>query len=151
MYGSPDFWFKPGNPWRFKKGQSGNPGGRPKLLSDAYREWLAAENEDGVTNAAALASRLGEAAISFADVPAAKELRAATEGERVRTWEDDVADLLRDGRATLEDVTNEFGKEAAARIAARAGLSGSESTSVHQSPPTNATDNNPSDPTPAAQ
>ena len=30
--------FKPGNPWRFKPGVSPNPGGRPKLLSEAFRQ-----------------------------------------------------------------------------------------------------------------
>lgn len=80
-----DVWFKPNNPWRFPKGKSGNPGGRPKLLSDAYREWLAAEDENGISNAAKVAQRLGEATVVYgADVSAAKELRQATEGDLIR-------------------------------------------------------------------
>lgn len=76
--------FKPNNPWRFAKGKSGNPGGRPKLLSDAYREWLASQDDQGVSNAAKVALRLGERTVNEADVSAAKELRQATEGDLIR-------------------------------------------------------------------
>ena len=73
--------FKPGNPWRIKPGEVRNPGGRPRLLSDAYREWLAAENEQGVTNAANVAVTIGTRAM-IGDVQSAKELRQATEGDK---------------------------------------------------------------------
>lgn len=41
---------------------------------------------------------------------------------RAETWEDDVADLVRAGDATIADVKAEFGDEITARIAARVGL-----------------------------
>lgn len=46
---------------------------------------------------------------------------------RAETWEDDLAELVQQGKASLEDVTGEFGKEIAARIAARVGISPGES------------------------
>lgn len=71
-------------PW--KKGDpSPNPGGRPKGMSDAYKEWLATVNENdplGRTNA-----QLGAASIGLemlkGDVSAAKEIRSATEGDKI--------------------------------------------------------------------
>lgn len=69
-----------GNPWRFPKGKSGNPGGRPKSISDAYREWLEAEDQNGVTNASKIAINIGFRA-ALGDVQSAKEIRSATEGE----------------------------------------------------------------------
>lgn len=68
---------------QFKPGKSGNPGGRPKGLSDAYKEWLAAVNANdplGRTNA-----QLGAMAIGLemlkGDTAAAREIRSATEGD----------------------------------------------------------------------
>lgn len=75
--------FKPGNIYAWPKGFTPNPGGRPKKLSDAYREWLelpSKENPD-ITNAQAIAARQGHEAAQ-GDVTAAKEIRQATEGER---------------------------------------------------------------------
>jgi len=122
--------FRPGNPWRFQKGQSGNPGGRPRLISDAYREWLAAEDEQGVTNAAKIAFAQGLKAIVSMDTQAAKEIRQATEGTRLTTWQDDVVKLLREGKVTPEQVQDEFGDELAAELASAAGLSGSQGGEV---------------------
>jgi hypothetical protein len=102
--------FQPGNPWRFKPGQSGNPNGRPKLLSGAYQDWLAAEDENGMTNASHVALALGARSIS-GDVNAAKELRSATEGTRVTTWQDEVVALLKSGQVTPEDVIEELGDD----------------------------------------
>ncbi len=73
--------FQPGNPWRIQPGEVRNPGGRPKLLSESYRDWLSAENEDGVTNAAGVAMSIGKKAIK-GDVQAARELRQTTEGDK---------------------------------------------------------------------
>jgi hypothetical protein len=49
-----------GSPFRWKKGQSGNPGGRPKhLVADALRDVLAERDEAaGTTNADAIARNL---------------------------------------------------------------------------------------------
>jgi hypothetical protein len=73
--------FKPENPWRMKPGETRNPSGRPKLLSDAYREWLAHEDDEGVTNAAKVAVKVGTVAAS-GDIQAARELRQSTEGDK---------------------------------------------------------------------
>jgi hypothetical protein len=74
--------FKPGNPWRIKPGEVRNATGRPKLLGDAYREWLAHGDEFGVTNAAKVAIAVGALATK-GDIQSAKELRQATEGDRL--------------------------------------------------------------------
>lgn len=113
--------FEPGNPWRFIPGKSGNAGGRPKLLSDAYREWLAAEDKHGITNAAHITLAVGDKALG-GDAQAVREIRQATEGERIRAWQDDVIDLLRAGKVSVEDVVRELGDEQAAPIVAAAGI-----------------------------
>lgn len=73
--------FQSGNPWAIKKGEVRNPGGRPKLLSHAYMDWLKAENEQGVTNASGVALALGNRAVD-GDISAARELRQTTEGDK---------------------------------------------------------------------
>jgi len=113
--------FGPSNPWRFVKGQSGNPGGRPKLLSDGYREWLAAMDEHGITNAAYVTLAVGDKAL-VGDDRAVREIRQATEGERIRTWRDDVVDLLREGKVTPDDVISEFGADEAQPLIIAAGV-----------------------------
>jgi hypothetical protein len=75
--------FAPGNPWAIPKGQTRNPGGRPKMLSGAYREWLAHEDEQGITNAAKLADAQGRLAFE-GNTGAAREIRQATEGDVFR-------------------------------------------------------------------
>lgn len=45
---------------------------------------------------------------------------------RTETWEDDLVDLIRGNKATLDDVKREFGDEIAARLAARLGISTSQ-------------------------
>lgn len=81
--GPPETWFKPGNPWAIKKGETRNPGGRPKLLSEAYKAALAATDDKGITNAAKVAMVVVEEALENRRLDAAKELRQGTEGERL--------------------------------------------------------------------
>lgn len=74
--------FEKGHKWRWPKGVSGNPGGLPKGVSDAYRAWLELpyEKDQTMTNAQALAVAQGYQAHQ-GDVQAAKEIRQATEGD----------------------------------------------------------------------
>lgn len=59
---------------------SGNPGGRPKALGEAYRKWLElVDPESGLTFAELVAQSLGNLATQ-GDIAAARELRHATEG-----------------------------------------------------------------------
>lgn len=81
--------FQPGNPWRIPPGETLNPGGRPKLLKHAFLEWLEAENDQGLTNAAGVAMALGRKALQ-GQVAAAREIRRATEGD---TFKFDLAQL----------------------------------------------------------
>ena len=70
--------FKPGANW------TGNKGGRPRALTDAYRKWLAEEDEKtGRTNAEEIALNMIEIAKSDAphSVSAGRELRLATESD----------------------------------------------------------------------
>ncbi len=66
--------WKPGDP-------SPNPSGRPKLLGESYKEWLAAVNKDGLTNAQSIAISIGLSALA-GEVGAAREIRSATEEEK---------------------------------------------------------------------
>ncbi len=74
--------FEPGNPWRWPKGVSGNPSGRPATVSGAYKAWLELpyDKDPTMTNAQAMAVAQGFAAHQ-GDVQAAKEIRQATEGD----------------------------------------------------------------------
>jgi uncharacterized protein DUF5681 len=114
---------------QFKPGISGNPGGRPRVLSDAYRKMLATVNErdpEGRTNAE-LAAEAMKIEMLKGEIPALRELRSATEGERTRTIEDDIIDYLREGKLTPAQVRQELPDDAAKLIAA-AGLSGRADT-----------------------
>lgn len=73
-----------GEATRFQPGQSGNPGGRPKMapLSNACRELLASpvpDDSQGRTYAQAIAEALGKRALS-GDIRAAQELADRAEG-----------------------------------------------------------------------
>jgi len=122
----------PPKEYQFKPGESGNPGGRPKLLSDAYRAQLAKPmpgDAEGRTYAEVIAWGMALAA-SKDNVPAAREMRQATEGERIRTWRDDVIDLLRKGEITPDDVIAEFGSDEAQPLIVAAGIRRDESGSA---------------------
>lgn len=85
-----------------------------------------AEDGSGVTNAARVTLALGYKAL-IGDAQAVREIRQATEGERIRAWQDDVVDLLREGKVSAEDVVRELGDEQAAPILAAAGIRRDES------------------------
>lgn len=82
--------FKKGNQWAYKPGdprlvgkvRSGQTT-KPRLLSQAYRAWLALEDEHGVTNAMKVATQIGNATLKEADVTSAREIRTATEGTQI--------------------------------------------------------------------
>lgn len=74
---------RPGHPWRFKPGESGNPSGRPAAVGQSYAAWLAIVCEDGRTNAEHVADEVGRLALS-GNLKAAAELREATEGKAVQ-------------------------------------------------------------------
>lgn len=74
-----------GKPYRWNKGQSGNPSGRPKMapLANACRELLAAsvpDDPEGRTYAEAIAKTLAEKALA-GDIRAAQELADRAEGK----------------------------------------------------------------------
>src|SRR5262245_30067127 len=77
--------FAEGNTAGFQPGQSGNPKGRPRgvrYLSEAFRFWLAANNETNPreTNADAIAAIVGKAALA-GDLKACELLLNRTEGK----------------------------------------------------------------------
>lgn len=116
-----------GNPpveTQFQKGVSGNPGGRPKRLGEAYAEWLGKVDEtdpEKRTNAEVIAAKQGQMAKN-GDTTAAREIRTATEGERIRTWRDDVIDLLKAGTITPDDVLTDLGEDLASELFIAAGV-----------------------------
>lgn len=75
--------FEPGHIWRFPPGVSGNPGGRPLKLSQAYAAALELESKDhpGLTNAQVIAAMQVNMAL-LGSLDSAKELRIATEGDK---------------------------------------------------------------------
>ena len=77
---------------QFKLGNNANPGGRPKVLSSAYRKWLETINvndPEGRTNAELVARSMGLQSLK-GNINAAREMRSATEGDKLKIegWED---------------------------------------------------------------
>lgn len=101
--------FVHGNKWRWPKGVSGNPGGRPATLSGAYKAWLELPyaKDPSMTNAQAIAAAQGEWALD-GDATAAREIRQATEGDTTTNTStitiDSVVPLLEAARKKREGV-----------------------------------------------
>lgn len=97
-----------GSKYRFKKGQSGNPGGRPKLceLSKASREILGMEYAAGITYAQQIAWKLAQLAVK-GHVGAASELADRAEGRPRQALE------FSDGADPLTEILAEMTKESA--------------------------------------
>lgn len=118
-------------PW--KAGDpSPNPSGRPKILGESYKAMLARVNESDPfrrTNAELIAESMKLAALQ-GDVSAAREIRAATEGERLRTWRDEVIDLLKARAVTPQEVIEEVGEELARELFVAAGVTRNESGEI---------------------
>ena len=99
---------------RWRKGQSGNPGGRPKrkLQSQAYKAELAKENKQGETNAELLAKRMVSDAIN-GSVRAAEHVANYVEGSPKQAFDmklgimDELADLIKQGRERAEKARRE--------------------------------------------
>lgn len=132
--------FTSDNPYKFQsRAENGgqidpriNAGGRPKLLGESYKAMLARVNESdplGRTNAELIAEALKVSAMQ-GDVSAAREIRAATEGERIRTWRDEVIDLLKARAVTPQEVEQEVGTELARELFIAAGIARNESGEI---------------------
>lgn len=144
----------PGHPSTLKPFVKGDPrinlSGRPKLIGEANRKVLASAFPSEMISAEfkkIVANYTGdpEAAITYAeriaisqamkaasgDTNAAREMRAATEGDRIRTWRDDVIDLLREGKVTTDALTEELGNELAQELITASGIRRDEGGKVN--------------------
>lgn len=123
--------FAPGNKIgnRFKKGETGNPNGRPKLtrLTDALRQQLAETSPDATeeTQAEAIARTLIREAIS-GNVQAAREIADRTEGKPMQKVDLDLQikdwrtlaqnygvteqDVIREAKLLIESVNDSSGE-----------------------------------------
>lgn len=122
----------------FEPGHSGNPGGRPKVLSEAYRAKLARivpDDPEGRTYAEVMADSIALEVIK-GDVAAAREIRSATEGDKVvfeDAWKREVIELLKAGRISPQDVIEALGIDDARSIIIAAGAAIPASASEQQS------------------
>jgi hypothetical protein len=124
--------FKPGNPTRFPAGVSPNPGGKPRvfrLMSEAYAQLMKEECYlDPYHRTWGEVAAEGMMKASAKGNPAAaKEVRQALEGDRIRTWQDDVIQALKEGKINPEDIIRELGDEIAKPIITAAGIVGAQS------------------------
>lgn len=74
----------PPKEFQFKPGVSGNPSGKPKLLGEAYKKWLADLDPDlNLTNAEKSAQVMGAMALEGGEnaIKASREIRTATQGD----------------------------------------------------------------------
>lgn len=103
--------FTGAHPWAFKPGQSGNPNGRPRkiTLSAAFRDKLAetcSHDPARRTWAEVISEALCQEA-AMGKVPAAKELREATEGNNYNLsmdWRKLVSEMGGDPALVVEEM-----------------------------------------------
>jgi len=106
--------FRKGNAYGWKKGQSGNPGGRPKSkhLTEAAREWLgeSSTQHPHLSNAEHIVTAIGEVAkgSDSAALEAAKWLADRTEGRAPITQAIDVTHHNRDEPRIREEAERIF-------------------------------------------
>lgn len=127
--------FPPGNPTRWPPGKSANPGGKPRVfskLSEAYAQLMGEECYlDPYHRTWGECAAEGMFKASFKGNPAAtKEIRQALEGDRIRTWQDDVIQALKEGKIKPEDIIRELGDEVAKPIIVAAGIVGASSGEI---------------------
>ncbi len=107
---------------RFKKGQSGNPGGRPKNAESIVyhlRQVLAEEDEDGVVKARRVAENLVALAVKD-NVPALREIIERMDGKVSQPL--DIDDLRSQTRALAkaDGATDEEAEESVREVEAMA-------------------------------
>lgn len=132
-----------------------NPGGRPRIVGDAYKsvlqstypikfmtddererviEYTGNELQD-ITYAEQIALSVSTAA-ALGDVQAAREIRQTTEGDKLalQTWQIEIVDMLRRREVTPQQVIDQFGFEDAEPILVAAGVVVVSETSRTQEP-----------------
>jgi hypothetical protein len=127
--GGPGRRFPPGNPWRYVKGQSGNPAGERPLLGANYRKLLALIVPDDPlkrTYGELVAETVADLALA-GHLGAAVELRTASEGTRtVLSFEEElearIAKDVREGTVKVSDITHDLPRDMAERILRLAGM-----------------------------
>jgi len=98
----------------FKKGQSGNPGGRPKskILSEAYRKLLETEiakgKDKGKTYAEVIAAKILKEARKGV-VKAASEIANRVEGKPLQSVQISASDPLEDLLAAFDKESDQVG------------------------------------------
>jgi len=155
--------FKKDNPHKSTKAEENggeldpriNQKGRPILLGNSYKELLKIEcprryipaelrplvdeyrGYKGATINFAERIALGMIlSASSGDIKAAKEIRDATEGMKLTTWQDEVVVLLKEGKITAEMVMLELGEDARPILIAAGTIGASSGTFTQESPRT---------------
>lgn len=99
---------KKGEKTEFIPGESGNPGGRPKLLTGAYTKMLAEVDEETGMTKAELIARAGfvrSVSVFPGGTAAAREIRQATEGDTVHNTVDfDIVDWSKKRQKRKQDL-----------------------------------------------
>jgi hypothetical protein len=86
--------FEKGNKYRILPGETRNPGGRPRLISESYVKRLAEIDPETEVSYAELVARAQVEKALQGDTAAAREIRQATEGQDVNLNRLSDAELL---------------------------------------------------------